>query len=936
LPRPALLTAILTLAAWLFGVGLATAQGQAPELPRVLAVRVEGEERYTEDQLRDGLGQRVGETIDYGQIERGIETLWKVFHVKADVAEHEVDGGIELLLSIVELPVDLEPRFIGNVKIKTKKLYEWARIEEGGELYLYQSRRVKQRLLESYRRDGFYFVEIKEVVRGVEGDPDALPDVIFEITEGPRVRVKGVGINGNEAMPRTGFLFWKGGLKRLAGVELKGWTLFNWFGRKFVEEQLQADLIAMRTVYRERGWLDAVVELDRLEFNEERKKVAIHVIVDEGTRYKVSSIAVVGVDRRRNPRAPGGWTDEAAQLVYPEQELLELCELRPGKFIEQARVRDDSRALRDHYGADGYLSHPSLTGEDNWEFLDPELRFDVDEHTVDIVYRLAQGRQRFIREILFAGTTHTRDRVLRREVTMLPGERADLTKIRRSLGSIQSTGFFSDEMRQLEHHEPTFRFLPTDDPDLVDLEYVVEEGRVVDFQILGGIGSDTGVFGRLSLGMKNFDLFDPPSSFRSAISEIYNKKAFHGAGQRLNIDIAPGTEIDFFRIRFIEPDLFRTHYKRWSLDVEASKRVRIFDNYDEDRSTLPRVRIGRRFSPAWSAFLGISVEEIDVDDIDFGSGIIDPLDPPVPPSLIAQEGESDLIGGLFDVRWTELDNRVNPRQGHRLTWGNEWYGGVFGGDWDFVKSRVDYDYYLPIGDPEIQVRHGVHVAFRGGVADPYGDSSLVPYSERFFFGGVRTLRGFAFRGVGPNTSDDQPLGGETMLGGTFEYRLPLYKVTQPGTFREIEMFRALLFFDWGILDEDAYHLVLLAVVGTVGSMLPTLLACLTLPLAQAPPRLPRTPSIGSWSSCSPSTTIPRSRATARRSPPTTRSSSTVRCTSGPHPSLTSSYRSTGPPEPRSHRMTTRGEVRRPTGSSMCTWEITSWCSSPETPDPQAR
>ena len=302
------------------------------QLPIVLAIEVEGEQRYSEDQLRGGLGQRVGEPIDDAQIQRGIETLWKVFHVQATVALREVDGGLNLLLEVVELPVDLEPRFVGNVKIKTKKLFEWARIEEGGELYLYQARRVKQRLLENYRKEGFYFIEIEEVVRGVEGDPDALPDVIFEIREGPRVRVKDVVMHGNDSMPRTGFLFWKGGLKHLAGVELKGWTLFNWFGKKFDEDTLRADLIAMRTVYRERGWLDAVVEIDRLEFNEERKKVTIHVIVDEGQRYTVSSIRIIGVERTRNPRVPGEWLDQETKLVYPEEELLELIELEPGKY----------------------------------------------------------------------------------------------------------------------------------------------------------------------------------------------------------------------------------------------------------------------------------------------------------------------------------------------------------------------------------------------------------------------------------------------------------------------------------------------------------------------------------------------------------------------------------------------------------------------------
>jgi len=81
----------------------------------------------------------------------------------------------------------------------------------------------------------------------------------------------------------------------------------------------------------------------------------------------------------------------------------------------------------------------------------------------------------------------------------------------------------------------------------------------------------------------------------------------------------------------------------------------------------------------------------------------------------------------------------------------------------------------------------------------------VPYTERFFLGGFRTLRGFSFRGVGPN-SGGQPLGGETFLHGSLEYRFPLHIIQQPGTFQDIEMFRIVPFFDWGILDPDPFSL----------------------------------------------------------------------------------------------------------------------------------
>jgi outer membrane protein insertion porin family len=114
-----------------------------------------------------------------------------------------------------------------------------------------------------------------------------------------------------------------------------------------------------------------------------------------------------------------------------------------------------------------------------------------------------------------------------------------------------------------------------------------------------------------------------------------------------------------------------------------------------------------------------------------------------------------------------------------VDWNSGLYGGAFGGDWQFVRSAVEADWFLPVGNPEEDVRPGFHLGAELGLADAYGDSSDVPYTERFFSGGSRKLRGFRYRGVGPNIGG-RPIGGDTSVGGTIEYRIPLYSVLQPG------------------------------------------------------------------------------------------------------------------------------------------------------------
>jgi len=782
-------------------------------MPRVAAVHVDGQKRYSAEQLIAALGQHVGEPVDALAIHAGIQRLWRSFRVRAEVDVVPVGEApepgtepseVEVLLHVSEMPSDIEPRFVGNDAIDLETLRKWALLEERTELYLHQALRVRQRLLEGYRREGFYWAEVNVVTKGEDEASAALSDVIFEIREGPKVRVRSVEIEGNHSMPDTrSWLFFTDGLSHLAKRELKGPALTNWWrGEPFVDEVLQADLLAMRQVYRDRGWLDAVVELERLEFNPERNRVTIHVRVDEGPRYVVRSLTIEALDVVK-----GEDHDELkpVDLIIPKEQLLAQCKLQAGQFFEQATLAKDRETLRLTYGDLGHLDHPSLRDKPfergySFEFLDPATVFDLDQRQVDVIYRIVQGRPLKIREISFSGSSHTRDRVLRREVSVFPGQQADLREINKSLARIQGTGYFSDQMNQLEHHEPVYRFTPVEgQPDQVDLEFQVEEGRVIDFQISGGVDSNEGAFGVISLTMRNFDLSDTPRTFWSTFSEVYDKEAYHGAGQLLELELSPGTQLSRYRLRFLEPDLFQQHLNPISLDVDLQKRIRAYDTHDEDRTSYS-AKLGKKITQDFSVAAGYTFSVVDVDNLD---------DPAVPPLLVQQNANSPSViaGPTFDLSWRDLDNYVAPRQGFSLRFENAFNDEAFGGDYDFVDSQLHWDGYHPIGTKGDGTKIIAHLGLDGGVGVPYSDTEDVPYTERYFLGGSRIMRGFGFRGIGPvDELSGHPLGGETYVTASGEIYYPLHSVTQPGTYERREMLRATLFTDWGVLDPDAFQI----------------------------------------------------------------------------------------------------------------------------------
>ncbi len=774
--------------------------------PLVRAIEVEGNQRYTDEQLIAAFGQVAGQPLlEERALRRGIEVLFQTFQVRATVRRLSVPGASDevlLRLEVEELPLDLELRIVGNVEIDDEEVREWAGVGEREELYLYQAPRIRSRLLQRYREEGFTFVEVRVVERPGGVDPEGrrlAPDVIFDIKEGPEVKVRDVKLHGNHLLPEKGMLFFKRGLPKLARTELRSPRFFNLFAKDFVEETLQADIVAMRQVYRDLGYLDAVVELDRLEFSDDREWVTIHIAIDEGQPYRVGSVTLAAVQRVRDEQSQLGYREEPDRFSVPEEELRNLLTLQPGSIFEQRLVDADHQALRDYYGERGHVEHPSLPDWEGFHFLDPELLFESDAPVVHVTYRIAPGQPIYLREVRVRGNVHTEDRVIRRQITVRPGELADRREIERSRARIEATDFFSPDTLHPDIIPPQVRYLDTGDPSWKDLEFVVDEGGGLGFEVSGGISTTQGAFGTVRLTKGNFDLTNLPSSFGSTIEEILSLDAFHGAGQTLRIEASPGTERTRFDVVFVEPDLFHLHEDRIGLALAARRLRRQYDSHTEERRDYS-ARLSRQITRDSELYMRYTLGTVEVEDIETG-GEPD-LDSPlaVPEALKAQEGTNDL--NHLDLGWEyfTVDSRLFPRNGVNLELASLLYVEALGSDFEFVKTQVELDLYDEFDEDPNVVSDYVHLGFVAGTGISYEDTDEVPYTERWFLGG-RQMRGFDFRGVGPN-ENGFPIGGSTILFGTLEYRRPLVKNVQPGTYRELEAIQGGVFFDAGLLDPD--------------------------------------------------------------------------------------------------------------------------------------
>jgi len=325
----------------------------------------------------------------------------------------------------------------------------------------------------------------------------------------------------------------------------------------------------------------------------------------------------------------------------------------------------------------------------------------------------------------------------------------------------------------------------------------VKEGRTINANLSGGVASDQGLVGIISLQVNNFDAKNLPSSALDTFGEVYRKEAFTGNDETFGIDLSPGSEVSYWRVFYSHPDFLQRYFDPLGLLFEVQARDRVFRSHDENRRFF-RAALTRAFGQGdYQASVGFRTQSIRTDDLD--------RQVELPRTLVDSEGTEDYVGLTGSVSANFLDNRRLPRSGWSARWTNSLYMRGLGSDANLWKSEASLDKYFHLSNDPDSAAPGIYLGLGGGLAVPIDEEEgSVNYGERFFFGGSRFGRGFRFRGVGPYEGA-YPLGGETFLRATGEYRVPLYTQPVPGTARRRELFRGSLFVDAGVLDPEAYQ-----------------------------------------------------------------------------------------------------------------------------------
>jgi len=702
-PRLALLAGLLL--ASLFAPPLATAQ----EERIVQDIAIVGLKRLSENTVRSAIRTPTGLPFSQRVADEDIKRLFALGKFDdIDVETETVPGGIRVIYKFVESPVIEQIIFKGNRKVKDKWLRSEMSLKVGQVLQYHLLKLDEDHLAEKYREKRYANVEVRaEVSKGGTV-------VTFHIQENPRVYIRRVEFRNNHSVKARTLL------KQMKTRKRWRWLPIFRAGR-YEREKVKNDVFAVQEYYRDQGWLDAVAAHE-IRYNDERERITLVVYVEEGDRYTVDRITIQG------------------NTIFSEDELRSLMRLREQKPLLADGLRDDLTAFKALYGEQGYVEAK----------VENDVVHRREVATADVRFRIDEGIRYHIEKIKIGGMQRIQDHIIRRELTMYPGERFNSTLVDDSIRRLKNTGFFDFESPD----SVTVDYEPGTRADTKNVLITVKEGKVGDINFGVGASSNTGLFGNITLTHRNFDIFDLPKDAR----DFFTGNAFVGGGQVLSLILRPGRHRQDYLLSFSNPSVYDSPY---SFGTSVYYRERGWRDWDERRigGTLSG---GKRLTRDLVAGMTAKYENIDISHLDVDA----------PQDAKDVEGDHDRLSLEISMDYDKRDSRFLPSKGHMLG------ASIEGTTWDVkvAKLNLNASKYFTVWNPRAWGKHILSVRTGFGAAETYGDD--VPIFERFFVGGSGSLRGFDFRGVGPvdpRTKDQ--IGGRYMLLGGVEYSIPVARNT---------------------------------------------------------------------------------------------------------------------------------------------------------------
>jgi outer membrane protein insertion porin family len=701
---------------------------QQQGLPLVKAIDVQyvGQQSVSKEKILANMRTRVGKPYSPQITEEDVRNLYATGNLNnVRIFGEPAGDGVKVIVVVAAKSTISEVLIQGATRIRTSKIRDEISTKPGEALSEAGLNMDKQKIIELYQNKGYSDVDVKA---RVEKARDGNSQVIFDIAEGSRTKISSVEFQGNTVVKRRELL-------KAVKTKPKGvLNILSTTAGKMNNDQLEADRAAIRSLYESKGYID--VQVPQPTVTRRDTKVDVTFTILEGQQYRVNKATYSGAQ------------------VFPLDELTKGLKLKAGEVYSPQNLAADRKAIGDLYGSRGYLELqviPSVT--------------PAGKELMDVSFQLVEGIQYYVDKVNIGGNTRTKDKVIRRELALAPGDVFNTVRMDASQKRLENLRYFGPEPTT---GEPGVSIRPaeplTSVPGRRDMEVKVNETSTGRFEFGAGFSSVDNLLGYVQFRESNFDI----GGFRTG--------RFRGGGQKFNFRAQYGARRKDFLLSLTEPYFLD---QKFSLGGELYYRDASFQSrvYDERRYGTA-INVRKPINDFTSARFEYRLENVGLHD----------FDEDVSEEIRQEEGDRLKSQLSIELNYDTRNRVYLPNSGHRVSFLSYAAGGFLGGDVDIYGFDLEASKYFALpGNTILTLEAQV-----AGV-DTWGGGDRVPIYDRLYLGGQNSLRGFRYRDVGPKDVDGEPVGGQTLARFTIEYTFPI-----------AESVRGALFYDVGFVSRDAW------------------------------------------------------------------------------------------------------------------------------------
>lgn len=648
----------------------------------IRAITVSGSQRLEPETIVSYIQLRPGDVYTAAAADRALIDLANT-ELFADFEISFDRGTGTMRIDIEENPIINRIILEGNNRIEADEILPEINLSPRQIFTRSRVRADVERIIELYKRQGRFAATVEPQM--VMLDQNRV-DVIFEISEGPKSKVRQINIIGNE-------VFSDSQLRGEMITREDGLLAFFSSNTSYDPDRLAFDQQLLRQFYLSQGYVDFRIISAVAELTPDRRDFIITFVVEEGERYTYGDIEVVSQLRD-----------------FSSEALTNQLVIKTGDFYNSEQVDEIEEGLTETAGAFGYA----------FAEVRPRIRRNVEDRTMDITFTVADAPRVYVEAIEVNGNTLTQDKVIRREFRIGEGDAFSSLQVRRSTARINSLGYFQEnfEVEQVQGSAP----------DRIILQANVQEEPTGELQ--------------LSAGFSSFESFIFQGSVR--------QNNFRGRGQTVGLGINWSRFSRSGNITFTEPklfdrdiavglDIFRQDFNNGFFDRDRAT--------FEQATTGFNLRTGVPLTE-FVSFQGrytLNYQEVSLDETQFfadfdGDGVAQ-CEP-----LLAGRFLCDAIGDRLQsilsatLAYNTLNSRFRPTSGVSASLSLDFAG--LGGDTQYVRGRVNAARFWNIGAGFIG-----SLSLEGGYIYGFGDEGVL-LTDRFFLGEGQ-IRGFDIRGLGP-------------------------------------------------------------------------------------------------------------------------------------------------------------------------------------------